>query len=83
MRKCLLEYGLWDEIRVNHGKEFYLMLYKLRKEGRGDAPYLQTSSTRGDAPYLQTSSTYNHGSRSTRGLMDDERTINMDSSTDK
>ena len=92
LQKCLLEYGLWDEIRVDHGKEFYLMLYmqeQLRKEGRGD-PHI--------APYLQTSSTYNHiieriwvevNKRVTYPikavivLMDDERTINMDSSADK
>ncbi len=22
-----LIYGLWDQVRVDHGKEFYLMLY--------------------------------------------------------
>lgn len=92
LRKCLLEYGLWDEVRVDHGKEFYLMLYiqeQLRKEGRGD-PHI--------APYLQTSSTYNHiieriwvevNKRVTYPikavivLMDDERAINMENRTDK
>ena len=45
-----IEYGLWDQLRVDHGKEFYLSLYvheELRK-GRGDPtipPYVQTTST--------------------------------------
>ena len=44
------EYGLWNQLRVDHGKEFYLTLYiqeKLRI-GRGDSaipPYVQTTST--------------------------------------
>lgn len=49
-RAAVLEFGLWDQVRVDHGKEFYLTLYvheKLRV-GRGDgtvAPYVQTTST--------------------------------------
>ena len=37
--KNVYEYGLWDQLRVDHGKEFYLSLYiqeKLRL-GRGDS----------------------------------------------
>ena len=26
-REMTLSYGLWDQIRVDYGKEFYLMLY--------------------------------------------------------
>ena len=49
-RSAVLEFGLWNQVRVDHGKEFYLTLYvheKLRV-GRGDehvAPYAQTTST--------------------------------------
>ena len=49
-RTAVLEFGLWDQVRVDHGKEFYLTLYvheKLRV-GRGNqavAPYAQTTST--------------------------------------
>lgn len=54
-RRCVLQNGLWDEIRVDHGKEFYLSLFvqeQLRVgEGRGDQSI---------APYVQTSSTHNH-----------------------
>lgn len=48
-RTALLEFGLWEQVRVDHGREFYLLLFiqeKLR-ETRGDpeiAPYRQTSS---------------------------------------
>jgi len=44
---------VWDQVRVDHGKEFYLVLYvheKLRV-GRGN---------RAIAPYAQTTSTCNH-----------------------
>ena len=49
-RAAILEFGMWDQVRVDHGREFYLTLYiheKLRA-GRGDpnvAPYVQTTST--------------------------------------
>jgi hypothetical protein len=49
-RAAVNEYGLWNQLRVDHGKEFYLTLYiqeKLRI-GRGDStipPYVQTTST--------------------------------------
>ena len=44
-RACLSEYGLWDQVRVDHGREFYLILYiqeKLRNAGRDPeiAPYV-------------------------------------------
>ena len=44
-----IEYGLWDQVRVDHGREFYLMLFiqeKLREQrGNPDVtPYQQTSS---------------------------------------
>ena len=48
-RSTILEYGLWDQIRVDNGNEFYLTLFiqeKLR-ENRGNllvAPYRQTTS---------------------------------------
>ena len=50
-RHCLVHFGLWVQIRVGHGKEFYLALYiheQLRQAPRGDpgiAPYVQTTST--------------------------------------
>ena len=53
-RACVIEHGFWDQVRVDHGREFYLSLYvqeKLRNAGRGDPAI---------APYVQTTSTYNH-----------------------
>lgn len=91
-RDCVLRYGLWDEIRVDHGREFYLTLYvqeQLRGEGRGD-PYI--------APYMQTSSTHNHiikrvwvevNQRVTYPIkriiseMDDQHVVNMESDTER
>lgn len=32
---AVIEYGLWDQLRVDHGREFYLMLFiqeKLREQ---------------------------------------------------
>ena len=53
-RACLSEYGLWDQVHVDHGREFYLILYiqeKLRNAGQGDPEI---------TPYVQTTSTHNH-----------------------
>ncbi|XP_076120765.1 uncharacterized protein LOC143101347, partial [Alosa pseudoharengus] len=43
-------YGIWDQIRVDHGKEFYLTLYMQEmlsayRFNLGRQPYLQTKST--------------------------------------
>ncbi len=48
-RSTLINTGLWDQIRVDHGREFYLFLFvqdKLRRLfGSTDIqPYAQTSS---------------------------------------
>ena len=91
-RDCVVRYGLWDEIRVDHGREFYLSLYvqeQLRGEGRGD-PHI--------ASYMQTSSTHNHiiervwvevNQRVTYPIkqiiveMDDQHVVNMESDTER
>ena len=44
------QYGVWDQIRVDHGREFYLMLYvqemiKSRFGSSGVLPYVQSKST--------------------------------------
>ena len=48
-RKIVCQYGMWDQVRVDHGTEFYLTLYI---QGIGShrrniihAPFLQTRST--------------------------------------
>jgi hypothetical protein len=52
-RAAVTESGLWDQVRVDYRREFYLMLYVQEKlcSSRGDATI---------APYVQTTSTCNH-----------------------
>uniref|UniRef100_UPI003AAFAF35 uncharacterized protein n=1 Tax=Centroberyx gerrardi TaxID=166262 RepID=UPI003AAFAF35 len=50
-RNAVLTYGLWDQLRVDHGGEFYLSLYVQDKLSeyrfsQDKPPYLQTKSTR-------------------------------------
>ncbi|KAK7922224.1 hypothetical protein WMY93_009126 [Mugilogobius chulae] len=50
-RPALVSYGMWDQVRVDHGKEFYLCLYIQEKlsEYRYNTdrpPFLQTKSSR-------------------------------------
>lgn len=48
-----MEYGLWDQIRVDHGKEWCLMLYI-----NGTLSHLRGNTSK--LPHLQTSSTKVH-----------------------
>ena len=48
-RPILSNYGLWDQVRVDHGKEWYLMLYAQEKlagyrRNQSRHPHMQTSS---------------------------------------
>ncbi|KAL2091679.1 hypothetical protein ACEWY4_013942 [Coilia grayii] len=50
-RPAVTHYGMWDQLRVDHGKEFYLCLYIQERlseyrHNRQREPYLQTQSTR-------------------------------------
>ncbi|XP_039890167.1 uncharacterized protein LOC120735054 [Simochromis diagramma] len=50
-RPAVITYGMWDQVRVDHGKEFYLTLFmqEMLSHNRFNQerlPYLQTSSTR-------------------------------------
>ena len=49
-RQTICQYGMWDQLRVDQGKEWYLMLYMqeyLTEHRRNPhaSPYLQTTST--------------------------------------
>ena len=49
-RSAVLQYGMWDQIRVDHGREFFLTLFMQEKladyrNNKERQPYLQTSST--------------------------------------
>ena len=52
-RPILSHYGLWDQLRVNKGREWYLMLAVQEQLGG-----LRVNSNR--PPYLQTTSTMVH-----------------------
>lgn len=48
-RPILWNFGLWDQIRVDHGREFYLLLYVQEKlshlrRNQGRAPHIQSMS---------------------------------------
>nr|XP_023655600.1 uncharacterized protein LOC111837619 isoform X2 [Paramormyrops kingsleyae] len=50
-RPAVLKYGMWDQVRVDHGREFYLTLYvqEMLSEYRHNLerqPYCQTQSTK-------------------------------------
>ena len=52
-REMILTYGLWDQIHVDHGKEFYLMLYvqestilNKHKQGSSYAVNITTGKTK-------------------------------------
>nr|XP_029133925.1 uncharacterized protein LOC114920450 [Labrus bergylta] len=50
-RSAVLEYGMWDQVRVDHGREFYLSLYMQEmlsnhRHNLQRQPYCQTQSTK-------------------------------------
>ncbi|KAL0993709.1 hypothetical protein UPYG_G00112190 [Umbra pygmaea] len=50
-RKAVVNNGMWDQIRVDHGREFYLTLYMQEKLSQhrhniNRLPYVQTTSSR-------------------------------------
>ncbi|XP_031163535.1 uncharacterized protein LOC116055653 [Sander lucioperca] len=50
-RKAVVQNGMWDQIRVDHGREFYLTLYMQEKMSQhrhniNRLPYVQTTSSR-------------------------------------
>lgn len=49
-RPIILEHGIWDQVRIDCGREFALMLYvqhslSSHRYNAQRAPYLQTTST--------------------------------------
>ncbi|XP_020914298.2 uncharacterized protein LOC110251890 [Exaiptasia diaphana] len=52
-RAACLQYGIWDQVRVDYGREFYLVLYK--QECLRD---MRTNTNR--QPFMQTQSKQNH-----------------------
>ena len=90
-RMCSMEYGLWDQLRVDHGREFYLTLYiqeKLRA-CHGDPnilPYIQTTSTQNhiiERVWVEVNQRVTYPIKRVISMMDDNRMINMDDSMHK
>ncbi|KAA0723954.1 hypothetical protein E1301_Tti015357 [Triplophysa tibetana] len=52
-RNAVIEYGIWDQVRVDHGKEFYLTLFV-----QENLAHLRNNTER--QPYMRTASTNNH-----------------------
>ena len=91
-RTTLLQFGLWDQVRVDHGKEFYLLLYiqeRLRVAGRGDltiAPYVQTTSTQNhiiERVWVELNHRVTYPVKRVIVSMDQQRAVNMDDETTK
>ena len=86
-RQSLLQYGLWDQVRVDHGKEFYLTLYiheQLRLAPRGDPeviPYAQTTSTQNhiiERIWVELNERVTYPIKSVVSSLDNDGLINMD-----
>ncbi|XP_038135443.1 uncharacterized protein LOC119779740 [Cyprinodon tularosa] len=50
-RRAVVTYGMWDQVRVDHGTEFYLCLFVQEllaehRHNRERRPYIQTTSTK-------------------------------------
>ncbi|KAK3738875.1 hypothetical protein QZH41_014659 [Actinostola sp. cb2023] len=90
-RPVLLEYGLWDQVRVDCGKEFYLILFvqealapqrcnTLRKA------YLQTPSTKNhmaERHWVEVNSRINYPIKAQLNKMVQEEVIDMTDDTDR
>ena len=46
IRKMVLDFGIWDELRIDHGTEWALMPFMQNQlaQFRNDTPYVQSSS---------------------------------------
>lgn len=91
-RKMILEYGLWDQVRVDHGREFYLVLFVheyLRSSGRGDpqiTSYVQTTSTNNhiiERIWVELNHRVTYPLKRVIVSMDDQGTIDMNCSVTK
>lgn len=85
-KAATVEYGLWNQLRVDHGKEFYLSLYvhEQLRNGRGDPtipPYVQTTSTCNhiiERIWVELNVRVTYPIKRIIKSMDDCRAINMD-----
>ena len=89
-RMCSMEYGLWDQLWVDHGHEFYLTLYiqKLRacRDDPNILPYNQITSTQNhiiERVWVEVNERVTYLIKRVISMMDVNRIINVDDSMHK
>ncbi|KAL2084316.1 hypothetical protein ACEWY4_019834 [Coilia grayii] len=90
-RPAVLQYGMWDQVRVDHGREFYLTLYMQEmlspyRFNLERKPYLQTQSTNNhtiERMWPEVNSRVNYSIKAALIQLLDQETIDMDNSLTK
>ncbi|KAL2089397.1 hypothetical protein ACEWY4_014085 [Coilia grayii] len=88
IRPAVLQYGMWDQVRVDHGREFYLTLYMQEmlspyRFNLERKPYLQTQSTNVKRMWPEVNSLVNYPIKAALIQLLDQETIDMDNSLTK
>lgn len=89
--ETLMRYGIWDQVRVDHGKEFYLVLavqdhLKDLRNNTRRYPYLQTQSKQNHAVerlWVEINSRTNYPIKRILVAMENENLIDMDDEVTK
>ncbi|XP_065130206.1 uncharacterized protein [Paramisgurnus dabryanus] len=90
-REAVIKNGMWDQIRVDHGKEFYMCLYiqELLSRHRYNInrqPYVQTKSSRNlkvERIWPEINNRVNYPLKEALLQLQDQEVINMEDNTTK
>jgi hypothetical protein len=90
-RYTVMNYGLFDQLRVDHGKEFYLSLYvqdnlKDHRHNTTRLPYIQTPSTRNhkvERLWVEVNTRVNYPLKAALHELNDQDVIDMGNETTK